>query len=305
MYKHYIEDLVTHYHALKENGNLAPRLINPTPSSIKEECISLFEVRNSRKDMPVLLTFFRTNDEAELKRIITKCDRDRFRPLANFLVGRTIETEDPNINLLAWLIDFQRPYKASDYAHKDQESMGEYKSEEKKAARDIPGMVEAEENEEGESVRNNNDGEAAGEKESTLVDHKKNKRPKRATSIIWTAGILLLFAGIFRNSLIDLFTGKQRGCMIWAGDRFIRAECETKHGDTMAVPFDRERFDNFKRILRPDIDTITYYSVGKLFYFLRKEQVEIYTREGNHPVYKDRYLRPLSSTIIDKYVRHN
>jgi hypothetical protein len=300
MYKNYKEDLVKYYQSLKENGSLAPRLVNPTPTSIKEECISVFEYRNSRKELPALLTFFRITDEAELKRAINKCDRDRFRPLANFLVGKTIDTEDPNINLLAWLIDFQRPYTLEFYQQKGRELM-----DHKKVVERGMGKNNADNGNIGEKEPDENkadEGEIAVRRGEIIDNHEKNKPSKKRITVVLIAVITLAVAAVFRHSLSDLFIGNKERCMIWTGDRFVPAKCGTTNGDTIAIPFNEERLYNFKRILRPDADTITYYSIGKLFYFLRNGQVEIYTGEGKHPVYQNRYLKPITSTIIDKYV---
>ncbi|MBO9592511.1 MAG: hypothetical protein J7599_06330 [Niabella sp.] len=47
------------------------------------------------------------NDQAAVLKAIKKCEIDKFRPLRNFLKKETESTDDKNIELLAWLIDFK------------------------------------------------------------------------------------------------------------------------------------------------------------------------------------------------------
>lgn len=118
MYQDYLNDIIRHYRAGERNGDIPQRLIQPTPGSIKDECLSACEVRFQKKDLRTLTAFFKVgSDQGAILRAIHRCDRDRFRPLVNFLKGATNNTDDLNIELLAWLIDFpQRPFKAEEYA---------------------------------------------------------------------------------------------------------------------------------------------------------------------------------------------
>lgn len=119
MYQDYLNDIIRHYRAGERNGDIPQRLIQPTPGSVKDECLSACEVRFQKKDLRTLTAFFKVgSDQDAILRAIHRCDRDRFRPLVNFLKGATNNTDDLNIELLAWLIDFpQRPFKAGTGTH--------------------------------------------------------------------------------------------------------------------------------------------------------------------------------------------
>ncbi len=56
--------------------------------------------------------------------IIQRCDTDKFRPLVNYLRGRSESTDEKNIELLAWLIDFPgRPWElGKTYSDDDDEN---------------------------------------------------------------------------------------------------------------------------------------------------------------------------------------
>ncbi|MCF3110243.1 hypothetical protein LL912_15775 [Niabella sp. CC-SYL272] len=54
------------------------------------------------------------DDQVAVLKAIKKCETDKFKPLRNFLKKETESTDDKNIELLAWLIDFkERPYDYS------------------------------------------------------------------------------------------------------------------------------------------------------------------------------------------------
>jgi hypothetical protein len=117
MYQDYLNDIIKHYRAGEKNGEIPQRLIQPTPGSIKEECVSVCEARFQKEDVRTLAAFFKVdNDKHGMLRAIHRCDRDRFKPLVNFIKGITNNTDDLNIELLAWLIDFpNRPFRAEKY----------------------------------------------------------------------------------------------------------------------------------------------------------------------------------------------
>lgn len=117
MYKDYLDDIVKHYREGEMNGDLPLRLIQPTPAGIKEECISVCEARFRKEDLRTLNTFFKgESDQHSMLKAINRFDRNRFKPLVKFLKKETKSTDDLNIELLGWLIDFPgRPYKRENY----------------------------------------------------------------------------------------------------------------------------------------------------------------------------------------------
>ncbi|WP_139785319.1 hypothetical protein [Chryseobacterium phocaeense] len=96
----------------KEKGELSLHLTEPTPSRLKSECIIVYSERFKEKDTKALRLFFQTKeDTTDYSSSIRNIDTDKFKPLCNFLKGRTSDTDAKNIELLSWLIDFEpRPY---------------------------------------------------------------------------------------------------------------------------------------------------------------------------------------------------
>lgn len=116
MFTNYADRVFETYQKKKERGLLSLNLAEPTPSKLKQECSIVYLERYKERDGKTLRLFFLPKDDAsDYGLSIRNIDTDKLKPLSNFLRGRTVETDDKNIELLAWLIDFRpRPY---DHTH--------------------------------------------------------------------------------------------------------------------------------------------------------------------------------------------
>jgi len=292
MYQDYLNAIINYYRSEKKSGQLGQRLISPTPGGIKDECVTVFETRFDRKDIRILQTFFNVESDLEgMLRKISRCHTDRFRPLANFLADKTKATENVNIELLAWLIDFpRRPYKEDEW-RRNVDVIEELKGREEN-------FIEPRETDaEGSEAR------IRRKKLRSLPDlrvlfktHRKRTFAALSVLILGSAGLYL--AGINKPEAVGVNKMMQQ-CMTWVGDHYERASCEPKFGDTIVVALDKQRLDHFKKITRPD--TITLASEGKVWYIKRGGQIEYYTAGGRHPIDQTRVLRPLSRYMILKY----
>ncbi|KFF22598.1 hypothetical protein [Chryseobacterium sp. JM1] len=112
MFTNYVLRVIETYRLKKEEGELSLHLTEPTPSKLKSECMIVYSERFREKDNKALRLFFQTNDNTtDYSASIRNIDTDKFKPLCNFLKGRTSDTDAKNIELLSWLIDFEpRPY---------------------------------------------------------------------------------------------------------------------------------------------------------------------------------------------------
>lgn len=117
MFTNYVRRVIETYQLKKEKGELSLNLTEPTPSRLKSECMIVYLERFTEKDNKTLRLFFQTTDDTtDYSSSIRNIDTDKFKPLCNFLKGRTSDTDAKNIELLSWLIDFDpRPY---DYRNK-------------------------------------------------------------------------------------------------------------------------------------------------------------------------------------------
>lgn len=120
MFDDYREKVILTYEEKKKANAISLNLLHLTPGNIREECIKVYEERPLKKDENLLRSFFESKgDTTNYSSNIKATDIDKFRPLINFIRGKTVIPESKNVELLAWLIDFEpRPYKGDfDYVN--------------------------------------------------------------------------------------------------------------------------------------------------------------------------------------------
>lgn len=113
LFSDYQQRVILAYRSERNKGTLSLNLLEPTPASLRNECLIVYSNRYLKKDENTLKLFFNFNNESnDYSKAIERYDPDRLKPLVNFLLEKTANTDKKNIELLAWLIDYeQRPYK--------------------------------------------------------------------------------------------------------------------------------------------------------------------------------------------------
>lgn len=270
----YIDLVLEDYRQKIAANQLSSRLIIPTPAKLKEESLAVCSERFDNRDNKILRDFFKSNGDVKVHlQAIQRCDNDDFKPLINFLNKKSASTDQKNIELLAWLIDFQpRPFELG--------RKYEGKKEEVVIA-DVSPLVL------GVSL--------------PVQPIKKEKKKKQRFLILWL--VVSTTLGGLAYKLLDRSTGARasEGCMYWAGTHYEPVACNQKMGDTLIVRLDTAQITGFQLITRPD--TITYYSIGKVWYSKKNNKLEYFTSGGRHPVDMNSSLRPITPYIIDKYIR--
>ncbi|NRF37751.1 hypothetical protein [Pedobacter foliorum] len=113
MLEDYKKAVISNYHDKKEKGLLSLNLAHPTPAKLRNESIVALRSRTKKEDDAFIKDFFNFGTKLEdYSRSIERFDADKLRPLVKFLKGLIEDTDPRNVELLAWLIDFEpRPYK--------------------------------------------------------------------------------------------------------------------------------------------------------------------------------------------------
>jgi hypothetical protein len=114
MFKDYKDLVVKSYKEKLIAGKLSYNLADPTPAKLRNECLFVYTSRYDKgRDSKTLEAFFGKPDEhGDYHPIIYNFEVSRFRPLAQFLRDMNREPNTRNIELLAWLIDYQpRPFR--------------------------------------------------------------------------------------------------------------------------------------------------------------------------------------------------
>ncbi|MBV7532846.1 hypothetical protein [Chitinophaga sp. sic0106] len=308
MFIDYQTQVYADYENKKANNALSHRLVHPTPAKIREECIAVCHERYRTKDEEILRTFFGKKDSVpEYIQAIRKHDPDKFKPLVNYLRKQISNTDVKNIELLAWLTDFEsRPYQIGRrYQTNLQETnkVEEILSEEVAQKEVIP-------KKEPKSISTTNDEPQKEEKVSNLLWNKwMMLRPagylskQSAFRKKGLAGLMFFILSItgywsYQRYYGRLLAGKE-SCMYWAGDHYIQVSCNQTFHDTLVIGLDSFKLKNFKKITQPD--TITLNAVGNVWYSKKDNNIEFFTAPGYHPI-QQRRLKPISEYIIIKYI---
>jgi len=113
LFNDYKKEVIDAFILKKTSGQLPLRLTEPTPAGLRDECLDRYREAHSQKDEESLKIFFGSRGSAaDYYRLIETTEIDKFRPLVSFLRKPSINTKTKNIELLAYLIDFEpRPFQ--------------------------------------------------------------------------------------------------------------------------------------------------------------------------------------------------
>lgn len=277
MFKDYKDLVVRSYKEKLAAEKLSYNLADPTPAKLRNECLFVYTSRYDKKrDSKTLEAFFEKPDEhGDYHPIIYNFEVSRFRPLAQFLRDPNRETNMRSIELLAWLIDYQpRPFR---YAHlvnqnddpgPNPEPNPPREPEPPKAPVPLPKPVPP-----------------------ALRWKEWIKKHQKETAVV------LLLLGLTLFLLLKMPPKKQ--CMYWSGDRYEAVDCNQQLFGVQSIALDTFKLNHFKKITKPD--TMTAYSVGKVWCVQIGDVPDCFTTDGNHPLYPGRELKKLSLPILRKY----
>jgi hypothetical protein len=300
------------YQLLRSSPEFSPNLKQPTPANIRSECLTVYRERPDKKDDPVLRSFF--GPAAENNSFlgpIQNFPTERFKALSNYLKGLASTTDDKNVELLAWLIDFRhRPFRLSmDVILNESEKaiLNRVEDADENLSQEINREVDAKsENVLGQPLRNEME---IASVLSTFEQvplfqvnergYKENSDKKNPISLKLARNKWLLVAAILFFTLVSLavFSLYDKGdnCMYWTGDHYERVDCDADVTDK--VLFNEERWKNFRKIT--DLSTISEKAIGVVHYYGNKNR-EFFTSGGKHPVETTRYLKVMTRYIWEK-----
>lgn len=306
------------YQWLRSTPEFSPDLKQPTPANIRSECLTVYKERPDKKDEPVLRSFFGPAAENNSFLIpIQNFPTERFKALSNYLKGIASTTDDKNVELLAWLIDFQhRPFRLSmDVILNEREKEILNSNESTSPAQEIeeedddkseemlgqPPVIEMGINTESKTddqvsvVPINQDSDKTNtDKQTRSALPKPDEKEVRKKKKKWLIVMIALFLTILLLGAYSLYD-KGDNCMYWAGDHYERIDCDADVNDK--VLFNEERWKNFRKIT--DLSTISEKSIGVVHYFGNKNR-EFFTSGGKHPVETTRYLKVMTRYIWEK-----
>lgn len=292
MFEKYQDKVLEAYKA-RIASNQMLQLVDISPALLRDECVNIFrERKGNEQDIPSLRVFFGpdTNNKGYLK-IIDEHPTGRFRSLSNFFRGMPVKPDRKNIELLAWLIDYQpRPYKAMQGYNVSSDFVNVISEE---------SFVEQAKSSENETVDIMGEEDQRQKKPVTeaVADIKAVHKPipKKYPKSIAAFGVAAAVAiGAF------IAYPKKYQCMYWAGDHYVKQACDQK-ASTPVIALDTFKVSNLKKINKRD--TLTFASIGKVHYTkVKVDSVDFYTCGGDHPTNNTKRLLPLTQYILDKYI---
>ncbi|WP_442591208.1 hypothetical protein ACSBL2_08245 [Pedobacter sp. AW31-3R] len=307
-FEEYTKAVILAYEKKKEEVLLPPNLQRHTPARLKKECVNVFPERYTEKDNRTFATLFgKRNNAEEYLTIIESADPDIFRPLNNFLKGSTAYLrEEANIELLAWLIDFQpRPNRPGDiYAFvKAEQNPSSPTTELSTDAAESP-AAEPEEEEQNTEIIVASDGKRIVEEDlpepkpyglaDPLVDNRILNIPAKFKKTI----IAFFAVFVMVSILYIIYPGSQY--MYWDGKQYQSIAYGQKVEGAAIVVLDTFRLNHLKKIT--DLSLITANDIGKVHYAKTDGHVEFYTAGGDHPEDNRKRLLPMTEYIYKKYV---
>lgn len=311
--KTYSEEILKKY---EEKGVL----LEPTRTDIKDKCIVRFLEGSHVKDEEFLRLFFKVNREEDLLKRIESTDPEKFRTVQNFLLRNTGSTSRKNLNLIAWLINFQsRPYTL-------------YRMQEIQKNKDDANCEEIQPTKKEEKIN------ATVNSEKSTIDKTfsftKENTPKTdeltfevamySEKKIWmTASIIAIciffFYGVHnftaqkktaneeKSQKEAHMTDTRQQCMAWNGETYEITDCTySVHPQyrTKVIVYDSFIQKNLKKVevsiktsfFAADTETplIWYYKIHSNTY-------EYFTAKAVHPIYGDS-LKKITQYHIDHYI---
>ena len=277
----YTQEVYSDYKIKRENNTLSVRLLAPTASGLQEECICVCKERKLPKNDKLLRSFFGPlENEEDYLQVITNYDVDKFRPLVNFLKGKTSKTNIKNIDLLAWLIC----------------------DEKKVDSIIIPVEV------------NVLDLTGTGSLADIKPDNREPKtrqqiKPMQYFFLRHLNKICIIFLLIAIGTFMVWKNQKDRRtitederCMYWTGEHFEGISCE-EQTDIIKISLDTKKLNSFKKIT--NYDQLTKKDLGKVWYSNIDKKIAFFTDSGMDPIDTNKKLKPLTPYILNKYVSYH
>lgn len=315
-FEDYKQEVILTYKKRRDEGTLPHNLRHLTTANMKKECLSVFPKRYSEKDedtFKTLLSEERNSAEEYFKKINT-VNPDIFRPLCNFLKGNTTNTQNRNIELLAWLIDYQpRPHVEVDIyklLQTESESLANKREQSAKKESEEDNTVDIVEETKEEFPEPASTLTINGLLDNRSLDNdQKTGNGKFGFPRKFNKAVISFFAAFVIVGGSYFFYDKSNQCMYWNGDEYLTVACDQKIEGANILPRDTFRLKQLKRI--KNISEITRGDIGKIYYSKVNGKVEFYTMGGavnvdtssiENPTDSRKRLLPLSEHMYIEYV---
>lgn len=328
MFEEYKSSLLDFYHVKRKSQRLTLNLDQPGREKLRKECVEVFLRKNTQKDKDLIRSIFDPRNQFDDQvRSIERFKLDKFRPLVSFMVEGRSTRDEGLVKLLAWLIDFP-PYNEWRELSEEElkfifEEAAKKHIEEENQEEEEKGNVtiDEEENKSDEEeiqVEDSNDDQSKEEefKEESPSDNKDieedNHEPiyisRFSPRYITISCILLLFVGtisfaVWERSITSVKMPEAgEKFMYWNEDHYEPVKDDKQNVGAPIIPLNVQTLTQQRKITLPD--TLTSYSIGKVWYKGRGKDHEFFTAAGVYPPDTVRTLKKLSTGILRDHISY-
>ncbi|WP_293784449.1 hypothetical protein [uncultured Pedobacter sp.] len=287
----YQDIVLAAYKKMRDNGKLHAILPRETTTKLRSACLNVYANRYDPKDADVLAMYFDVDKiGVDFHKKIIASEPDDYRALWKHIKGETETTDERNSNLLAWLIDLEPRPRSSYY----------YSSTEKTIK--IGGVP----------IDELFPSPTPPDKDTTKPDPRQPRGqvyvPKFSQPYITIFCIILLFVGTTSFAVWERRTKirmpePDEKYMYWDEDHYEPIKDGKQNVGAPIIPLNEKTLRQQQKITLPD--TLTSYSIGKVWYKGHGKDHEFFTDSGAYPKDLQRVLKPLTSNILTKYTSND
>lgn len=312
LFKDYTNLILLAYDERRNDNRLSRLLMDPTTANIRQECLNVHNerIKKGQIEEDILRAFFGVPPAGKnFDYVIEKHHADKFRPLRSLIKKKVKNPSLITVELLAWLLDFTpRPLA---YAQKILATTSDL-------------LVT------GENIKNSFEIDKAATNAQEIEKHILGSR-EDLMPVIHNKKEGVFFSNFFkgysqRKKLMGLSIGlgiaiclglmyiflQNKGaakmamgnsiyvCVYWSGDHYEEVACNESPKDRHILTMDAAKVKSFRRITRTD--TITEWSIGRIYYIKDNNNIKYYTEAGRYPEDVNRSLKVLSPGIFQKYI---
>lgn len=276
------------YKKMRDSGKLHAILPQATTTRLRKACLQVYGSRNNPNDVDILSMFFKVDKMkcGDFRKVIDDSDSDDFKALYNHVKKEKGKTNEENTDLLAWLIDLEPRPRISYYLSPDKTI--------KIGGIPIDDLL---------SFPQPKPPKPEPPKPPTPPE--RFYKPRFSPRYITISCIILLFISTTsfvvweRDTKMIRMPEASEKFMYWDGDHYEPIEDKNQNVGATIIPLNINTLTQQRKITLPD--TLTSYSIGKVWYKGHGKDHEFFTAAGVYPLDTQRVLKPLSSLIQTKY----
>lgn len=311
----------------EKNGEYSNNLNSPTSANLRNLCVKRFDANSNRDDLITFKSFFDFPFDRDKKNQFGDDELNKLEAVKRFLLGKTENPAEDTIQLAAILVDLQpRPFNEYRKQLDEDEKklikvLTDNETHENETSSDtLIDEVEIEnfpdsKNEEVEIDKNEKVGkEEEVKQEDVEQDENQNwgtittgivdtSPPANGGKDVWRDGIKKYFAVTAFLTVLGIIiylSMSQKDCMQWTGNHYEKIEkSDEGYCDTY---YDARYFDLKKIEVCDSTNFFDDNGRAKVWYIRVGDSVECYNQFAPYPENTQRFLKPITQYIINRYL---